>query len=148
MLTIVKYSTIDADTIYPFVRQLNETMSFTTCARHLKHMLEQGYFLFAAYEEDTLVGLTGCWVGTKFYCGKYLELDNFVVDAEHRGAGVGDALMQHALAHARALQCDCVVLNAYEWNAAAHAFYDRYGFDSPGKHRILWLREDATTPAA
>jgi GNAT superfamily N-acetyltransferase len=29
------------------------------------------------------------WFGIKLWCGKYLEIDNFIVHPEHRKKGIG-----------------------------------------------------------
>jgi ribosomal protein S18 acetylase RimI-like enzyme len=44
------------------------------------------------------------------------------------GRGTGAALMEWALAEARALGCDAVQLSVYSENFAAQRFYARYGF--------------------
>jgi len=45
------------------------------------------------------------------------------------GRGLGAALMDWALAEARALGCDAVQLSVWSENHAAQRFYARYGFD-------------------
>lgn len=44
------------------------------------------------------------------------------------GRGIGAALMDWALAEARALDCDAVQLSVYSENFAAQRFYARHGF--------------------
>lgn len=38
------------------------------------------YQLWGAFLDDRLLGLAGAWVATKIWCGRYLEVDNLVVD--------------------------------------------------------------------
>ncbi len=102
-------------------------------------MLEQHYFIIEAYDDKELVALTGCWIATKFYSGKYLEVDNFIVDRNHRGQSIGKQIMDYVLAEAKKLRCDSIVLNGYINNEAAHRFYNQYGFETLAKHRILRL---------
>lgn len=44
------------------------------------------------------------------------------------GEGIGAALMDWALAHARSLGCDAIQLSVYAENFGAQRFYQRYGF--------------------
>lgn len=44
------------------------------------------------------------------------------------GEGIGAALMDWALAHARELGCDAVQLSVFSENYGAQRFYQRYGF--------------------
>lgn len=44
------------------------------------------------------------------------------------GEGIGAALMDWALAHAREQGCDAIQLSVYSENYGAQAFYQRYGF--------------------
>lgn len=55
-------------------------------------------------------------------------LEDMVVDAGARGAGIGSALLEHAIAHARASGCRRVTLLTDDDNVAAQRFYARHGF--------------------
>lgn len=51
-----------------------------------------------------------------------------VVVPEHRGAGLGGRLLEHAVAEARAADCKRVTLLTDRDNAGARCFYARHGF--------------------
>src|SRR6478736_3183452 len=53
------------------------------------------YQLIGAFDGATLVGVAGAWIATKIWCGRYLEIDNLVVDPGQRSAGVGSRLIHH-----------------------------------------------------
>lgn len=125
--------------VFRLIAQLNHKMDFALFRKRMLAMARSNYFVLGAYEGKKLVGLTGCWIATKFYCGKYMEIDNFVVDEKLRGTGLGERIMRRALAEARKRRCESIVLNAYIWNEAAHRFYDRFDFKTIGKHRIIAL---------
>ncbi len=55
-------------------------------------------------------------------------LEDMVVDAGARGRGLGSALLEHAIAHARASGCRRITLLTDDDNAAAQRFYGRHGF--------------------
>ena len=56
---------------------------------------------------------------------------------EHRGHGVGDALMQAALDHARSLGARRLMLEVAETNLAAQTLYQRHGFARTGRLTTL-----------
>ncbi|MBV2134337.1 GNAT family N-acetyltransferase [Pseudomonas sp. MAP12] len=55
-------------------------------------------------------------------------LEDMVVDAATRGAGVGSALLERAIAHAREIGCRRLTLLTDADNLAAQRFYGRQGF--------------------
>jgi len=56
------------------------------------------------------------------------EIDHVGVEAPFRGRGIGRALMQTALAAARATGAKDVELASWSFNAEAHAMFQRCGF--------------------
>ena len=46
----------------------------------LEEMVPNGYKQIAIYDINKLVAVSGYWINTKLYSGRYLEIDNFVVD--------------------------------------------------------------------
>ena len=56
------------------------------------------------------------------------QIEGVRVAASHRGAGVGEALMRHAIEQARAAGCGLVQLTTDKRRPDAHRFYDRLGF--------------------
>jgi GNAT superfamily N-acetyltransferase len=59
----------------------------------------------------------------------YALLRDLVVDRDHRGRGTGQALLDAALAHARASGASELRVDALARNTAAHALYARAGFE-------------------
>ncbi|MCM2331118.1 AraC family transcriptional regulator, regulatory protein of adaptative response / methylated-DNA-[protein]-cysteine methyltransferase [Geopseudomonas sagittaria] len=55
-------------------------------------------------------------------------LEDMVVDAGARGAGLGSALLEYAIGHARDSGCRRITLLTDGDNAAAQRFYQRHGF--------------------
>jgi len=94
------------------------------------------YHAFGAFMDGKLAGLASAWIATKVWCGKYLELDNLVVDPEQRSAGLGSALIQHLEEFARAEGCLLAVLDSYTSNHASHRLYHRLGFEIWGFHFV------------
>ena len=57
-----------------------------------------------------------------------IELKQLYVFASHHGAGVGQALMDWALAQAAARKADEILLSVWAENGKGHRFYQRNGF--------------------
>ena len=60
--------------------------------------------------------------------GRCAEIESVHVHPDHRGAGVGAALVGEAVARARALGCYRVQLTSNTARPDAHRFYERLGF--------------------
>jgi GNAT superfamily N-acetyltransferase len=116
------------------VRQLNPTMTLAYYEELLQQMLKNGYRMVGAFHGDTCVGLSGFWISAKLYSGKYLEVDNFVVEAAYRSQGVGKMLSDWMLEEAARHSCATVMLDAYVTNSDAHRFYFREGFHIKSYH--------------
>jgi ribosomal protein S18 acetylase RimI-like enzyme len=118
--------TLNPDTPLPLVRERLDTM----LAEH------PHYLLLGAFMGDRLVGVCGAWIATKIWCGRYLEIDNLVVDPELRSGGVGTRLIQHLEAVGRERDCKLLVLDSYTANHPSHRLYHRLGFEIWGFHFV------------
>ena len=94
------------------------------------------YHIAGAFDGDSLVGVCGAWIATKIWCGRYLEIDNLVVDPERRSSGTGTALIRHFETLAREQDCKLLVLDSYTSNHASHRLYHRLGFEIWGFHFV------------
>lgn len=111
----------------------------------LEVMIPKGYTQVAAFENGECVGITGIWFGTKLWCGKYMEIDNFVVHPEHRSKGIGKLICDYVEAKARGLGCITITLDAYTANFPAHRFYYNQGYGPKGFHFVKILDENGLT---
>ena len=133
-ITIRLIPTADLPTILPLVQVLNPVLEAGLLASRLTEMTRQGYQCAGAYFGEKLVGICGLRVATRFYCGKYIEPDNVVVDTEYRSLGVGQALMSWVYDYGRSLGCEVSELNSYVVSSRAHKFYFNEGFAVLGFH--------------
>ena len=112
---------------------------------YLQQMIPHNYKQVAVFEGTTCVGLSGYWTGTKLWCGKYIELDNFIVHPSHRSKGIGKLITDYIDSKAADLGCTNIVLDAYTTNFAAHRFYYNQGFGPKGFHFVKILNEEGLT---
>jgi ribosomal protein S18 acetylase RimI-like enzyme len=94
------------------------------------------YHAFGAFLDGKLAGLASAWIAAKVWCGRYLEIDNIVVDPEFRSSGLGTVLIRHLEALAREKDCNLAVLDSYTSNHASHRLYHRLGFEIWGFHFV------------
>ncbi len=120
--------------ILPLVQALNPKVAPATLAARLEDMRGNGYGCVAAFAGDRCLGIAGLWFGTRFWCGRYVDIDNVIVAEPWRGQGIGQALIGWIEDYARQKGCEKVVLDAYTTNERAHAFYARLGYRVVGLH--------------
>jgi len=118
--------------IYPLYRQtgaLNEDLFH----ERLAAMIAQGnYRCIAAFIGDKMVGVSGFWIGTQLWAGKWAEADHVVVDAQMRGAGIGTKLMAWIENQAATIGCDTTRISMLLGEHRTHKFYSRNGYADDG----------------
>ncbi len=120
---------------YPLVSQMYNKMDFASYKENVREMIALNNFkMVGAFLDDELVGVSGYWVSFMLYCGRYLQVSNFVVDKNIRGKGIGRRVMRHLEQMARDLNCQKFVLDSYTENKKSHPFYFSEGFYIRGFH--------------
>jgi len=127
------------------IRFLYPSISLEKYQSFLSEMFPHNYIQIAVFEDDICLGLTGCWSATKLWTGKYLEIDNFVVNPEYRSKGIGKMLTDYVEKKAIELNCSSIVLDAFTGNFGAHRFYYNQGYAPKGFHFVKILDEKKMT---
>ena len=125
--------------LFPLVKELNSKLKKSDYKVMLSDMLAHGYRMVAVFDGKNCAGLSGFWISTKIYSGKYVELDNVIVGKYYRSHGLGKLLCDWIIAEAKKQNCKTAMLDAYVENAAAHKFYFREGYMIRGFHFIKKL---------
>ena len=99
------------------------------------------YGQVAVFDGDDCLGIAGYWIGTKLWCGKYLEIDNMVVSTKSRSQGVGKLIFNYLGEKAKEEGCSMMALDSYTANFKAHKFFYNEGFGPKGFHFIQILEE-------
>lgn len=124
--------------IYPLVHELNQPMNPAfdrpRFDQLLAHMRTTGYRCLGAFDEGKLVAVCGFTIFTRLWCGRQLDLDNFIVTESCRGQKVGERMLEWLEALAKAEGCEVIVLDSYSQSHATHRFYFRAGFIIKGYH--------------
>jgi GNAT superfamily N-acetyltransferase len=124
---------------HSLIAQLSPQLTKEDYKKFLPLMIANNYRQAVVYENEKCVALSGYWICAKLYSGKYIEIDNFVVDKDHRNKGLGKILLDFLLDEAKRQGCATAMLDAYAENAAAHRFYYREGFFIRGFHYLKKL---------
>ena len=140
-LTTIEEMTAQIDTI----RFLYPNISLEKYTSFLSEMLPHNYIQIGVFENEVCLGITGCWSATKLWTGKYLEIDNFVVNPEYRSKGIGRLLTDFVEKKAVDLGCSSIVLDAFTGNFGAHRFYYNQGYAPKGFHFVKVLDENKLT---
>ncbi|MCM0665405.1 GNAT family N-acetyltransferase [Flavobacterium tyrosinilyticum] len=127
------------------IRFLYPNISLEKYQSFLSEMVPHNYIQIAIFEDDICLGLTGCWSATKLWTGKYLEIDNFVVNPDQRSKGIGKLLTDYIEKKAIELNCSSIVLDAFTGNFGAHRFYYNQGYVPKGFHFVKILDENKMT---
>lgn len=124
---------------FPIIRQLQTHLTLAEYNAFLPDMIAHGYAQVGVFHQDECIGISGYWISTKLYSGKYLEMDNVIIDEKYRSKGIGKLLCDWCINKAKANKCQTVMLDAYVENEKAHRFYEREGFIKRGYHFLKRL---------
>lgn len=88
--------------------------------------------LIAAERDGAVVGTIqiSYLPGLSHFGARRAQFENVFVSPEHRGTGVGTAMMQWAIAQSRAAGCSIIQLTSGKVRTDAHRFYRRLGFEA------------------
>lgn len=115
---------------FPVLRELRDHLTEQTYLEYLREMREEGYRLFAVFEDEDVLAVAGAGVRTNFYNGRHLFVYDLVTRPDRRSEGHGGRLMGFLEDWARERDCESITLESGLWREDAHRFYeDRLGMD-------------------
>ncbi|MFA5342274.1 MAG: GNAT family N-acetyltransferase [Clostridia bacterium] len=114
---------------------------------HYKIRKTDEYIAVAVDEKDKVVGYIFCMFEVKkdhlvLQDRKVLYIDDFCVDEDKRGTGIGAQLFRHAHEYALNTECDAIELNVWEFNESALSFYNKQGLSTKYRRMELMLDEN------
>lgn len=121
------------------VKQLYPEFTVEKYGTLLDEMLKANYQQVIVTKNNKTIALTGVWIGTKLWSGKYIEIDSFVVDENFRGQKIGDILIKEVHKIAEKEGANQIVLDAFTTNFTAGKFYINHGFQPKGFHFVKIL---------
>ena len=121
------------------VKQLYPEFTVEKYGTLLDEMLKANYQQVIVTKNNNTIALTGVWIGTKLWSGKYIEIDSFVVHEDFRGQKIGDILIEEVHKIAEKEAANQIVLDAFTTNFTAGKFYINHGFQPKGFHFVKIL---------
>lgn len=121
------------------IKQLYPDFTIEKYGTLLDDMLKANYQQIIVTKNNQTIALTGVWIGTKLWSGKYIEIDSFVVHEDFRGQKIGDILIEEVNKIAKEVDANQIVLDAFTTNFAAGKFYINHGFNPKGFHFVKIL---------
>ena len=136
MKTTFKELSIDhLDLIQPLTKQLNPNKTFAELEHLQRSMFDLArYRCFGLFGNEKLIAVSSCWLSTRLYSGKQLELDNVIVDGTLQSKGIGNIFLNEIEAWAKSINCKTIELNTYVTNIRSHKFYYNQGYQISGYH--------------
>lgn len=124
----------DAAAIAVLLIELGYPVEVAAVPPRLERLREAGDLVFVAELDGRLAGLAHLHVSPSIeYDRPAGKLSALVVDEQHRGSGIGRALVEAVEAAARARDCVLLFLTTADRRGDAHAFYERLGFEQTGR---------------
>lgn len=133
-VTLRELKATEIPLIFPLIQLLNPDMSKALFMKRIKAMMPHDYRAVAAFQGKEMVAVSGFWIRTRLWCGKQLDMDNFVVMPTLRRSGVGAQILAWIEQRAIAEKCELIVLDSYVQSHLTHRFYYRQGFTISGYH--------------
>ena len=132
----------DAKAIAVLLTQLGYPSDSDAVEERLDRMRVVGDRVIVAEVDGEVVGLVHLQVTPALERERPAgKLGVLVVDEEHRGQGLGRALVEAAEHEARLRGCELIYLTTAERRDDAHAFYERLGLEYAGRRYSRTLSE-------
>lgn len=114
----------------PHVKDMDQFVS------QLTRQAQQGYRLLGAFEGHHVIGLIGFRELENLLYGRFIYVDDLIVDRSRRQHGVGAALLDTVRAELREQGCSYLVLDTGLHMPLAQRFYFREGLLARGLHFV------------
>ncbi|MFT9846332.1 GNAT family N-acetyltransferase [Aneurinibacillus sp. REN35] len=130
---------------YPVMRDLRTELQEDEFITIMRQMKEEGYRLFALYEQDEIVTLAGIAVLHNMYYGKHIWVHELVTKADKRSKGYGEKMLHFLASWGEEQGCDTIALASAFFREDAHRFYEeKMGFE---KSNFTFVKQLHVSPA-
>ncbi|MCP5361247.1 MAG: GNAT family N-acetyltransferase [Hyphomicrobiales bacterium] len=119
---------------YALIGSFYTSLSLDQYLEYAREMMAVNYRMIAVLDDGNYVGICGFRVGRRFYCGRYIHIDNMYVEETHRSGGIGKLIIQWVREEGQRLECDTMLADTYIDNTHAQRFFEREGFYKRGYH--------------
>ena len=115
---------------YPVMAQLRTELTLEKYFLLLKEMTQDGYLLFALYENMQIVAVAGLSWRVNFYSERHIFVYDLVTDVKYRSRGYGEKLLNYLHQWGKENGAHYIALESGIQRTSAHRFYeDRLGYE-------------------
>ncbi|WP_433596241.1 GNAT family N-acetyltransferase [Lysinibacillus xylanilyticus] len=115
---------------YPVMAQLRTELTLEKYLLLLKEMTQDGYLLFALYENMQIVAVAGFSWRVNFYSERHIFVYDLVTDMKYRSRGCGEKLLNYLHQWGKENGAHYIALESGIQRTSAHRFYeDRLGYE-------------------
>jgi GNAT superfamily N-acetyltransferase len=115
----------DVRACWPVMAQLRDRLDEDAFLRAVERQRAEGYRLAFLREQGSVRAVAGFRIAHNLAWGRFLYIDDLVTDASARSTGLGSALFDWCVAHARGEGCAQLHLDSGVHRFDAHRFYLR-----------------------
>ncbi|MEH2295086.1 GNAT family N-acetyltransferase [Nostoc sp.] len=108
---------------FPVISQLGRHLEQAKFVEQVRYQMKEGYKLAFMEVEQQAVAVAGFRISMCLASGKFLYIDDLVVDELKRSQGYGQQLFQWLIEYAKNHQCEHLSLDSGVQRFAAHRFY-------------------------
>lgn len=119
---------------YDVLKHMYDSLSESQYEEIIAKRAEENYRMVGVFDNDKCVCAAGFWIGTRFYSGKFIQLDNLVTLPDYRSKGVGKMIVDYVKKIGKNEDCSRLLVDSYVENFDAHKFFFREGFIIRGYH--------------
>lgn len=115
---------------YYVLVQLRTELTVEKYLQLLKEMTQDGYLLFALYENVNIVAVAGLSWRVNFYSERHIFVYDLVTDEKYRSLGYGEILLHYLHKWGKENGAHYIALESGIQRTGAHRFYeDRLGYE-------------------
>ncbi|MDM8559920.1 GNAT family N-acetyltransferase [Candidatus Parabeggiatoa sp. HSG14] len=137
----IKFAEIDEDieSCYSVMVQLRPHLSQSEFIQRVKRQMQDGYKLAFLESKTGICAVAGFRISENLAWGKFLYLDDFVSDENHRSKGSGKQFFSWLIDYGHAQGCKQFHLDSGVQRFLAHKFYFREGMKIMSYHFSMEL---------
>lgn len=124
---------------YPLLKQLYTDLTEADYRQRIQELQSMGYRQVGIHEAGVTIAVTGFHTASHLSSGKYLYVDDLVVECSHRARKYARSLLHWLEEEALRLGCGYIFLDAFVENKPAHKLYHSQGFAIAAFHFIKSL---------
>jgi GNAT superfamily N-acetyltransferase len=124
---------------FPVILQLRPFLEITDFVKRVREQMLAGYQLAFLATDNRVVAVAGFRISQNLAYGKFLYVDDLVVDETERSHGYGEQLFNWLIEYAKQNHCQQLHLDSGVQRFDAHRFYLRHRMKIASHHFSLDL---------